>query len=77
MIQSVDRDLPVFDLQTMDRWTMKSLASRRATMLLSLIFSTVALFLAAVGIYGVLAYVGWREFATGEKLHNKRRSDDV
>jgi ABC-type lipoprotein release transport system permease subunit len=57
VIQSVDRDLPVFDLQTMDRWTMKSLASRRATMLLSLIFSTVALFLAAVGIYGVLAYV--------------------
>ena len=57
VIQSVDRDLPVFDLQTMDRWTMKSLASRRATMLLSLIFSTVALFLAAIGIYGVLAYV--------------------
>jgi predicted permease len=57
VIQSVDRELPVFDLQPMDRWTIKSLASRRATMLLSLIFSTVALFLAAVGIYGVLAYI--------------------
>jgi predicted permease len=57
VIRSVDRDLPVFDLQSMDRWTMKSLASRRATMLLSLVFSTVALFLAAVGIYGVLAYI--------------------
>ena len=56
-IQSVDRELPVFDLQPMDRWTTKSLASRRATMLLSLVFSTVALLLAAVGIYGVLAYV--------------------
>jgi putative ABC transport system permease protein len=56
-IQSVDPELPVFDLQLMDRWMAKSLASRRAAMLLSLIFSLVALFLAAVGIYGVLAYV--------------------
>ena len=37
--------------------TTKSVASRRATMLLSLIFSAIALFLAAVGTYGVLAYV--------------------
>jgi ABC-type antimicrobial peptide transport system permease subunit len=56
-IQSVDRELPVYDLQPMDRWTTKSLASRRATMVLSLVFSAVALLLAAVGIYGVLAYV--------------------
>jgi predicted permease len=56
-IQSIDRELPVFDLQPMERWTTKSLASRRAAMLLSLIFSAVALFLAAVGIYGVLVYV--------------------
>jgi predicted permease len=56
-IHSVDRELPVFDVQPMDRWMTKSLASRRATMVLSLVFSAVALFLAAVGIYGVLAYV--------------------
>jgi predicted permease len=56
-IQSVDPELPVFDLQPMERWTAKSLASRRAAMLLSVIFSAVALFLAAVGIYGVLAYI--------------------
>jgi len=47
----------VFDVQPMERWTTKSLASRRAAMLLSLIFSGVALLLAAVGIYGVLVYV--------------------
>jgi predicted permease len=57
VIHSVDRELPVFDLQPMERWTTKSLASRRTAMLLSLIFSAVALFLAAVGIYGVLAYL--------------------
>ena len=56
-IQSVDREVPVFDLQPMEYWTAKSLANRHAAMLLSLIFSAVALFLAAVGIYGVLAYV--------------------
>jgi putative ABC transport system permease protein len=55
-IQSIDRELPVFDVQPMDRWTTKSLATRRAAMVLSLVFSAVALFLAAVGIYGVLAY---------------------
>jgi hypothetical protein len=56
-IQSVDRELPIFDLQPMEHWTTKSLASRRTAMLLSLIFSAVALFLAAVGVYGVLAYL--------------------
>jgi len=55
-MQSVDRELAVFDLQPMGYWTAKSLASRHAAMLLSLIFSAVALFLAAIGIYGVLAY---------------------
>jgi putative ABC transport system permease protein len=49
--------LPVFDLQPMEHWTTKSLTSRRAAMLLSLIFSGVALLLAAVGVYGVLAYL--------------------
>src|SRR5262249_38107050 len=49
-IQSVDPELPVFDLQPMERWTTKSLTSRRTAMVVSLSFSTVALFLAAVGI---------------------------
>jgi ABC-type antimicrobial peptide transport system permease subunit len=56
-IQSVDPELPIFDLQPMEHWTMKSLASRHTAMLLSLIFSAVALFLAGVGVYGVLAYL--------------------
>jgi hypothetical protein len=56
-IQSVDRELPIFDLQPMEHWTTQSLAGRHTAMLLSLIFSAVALFLAAIGVYGVLAYL--------------------
>jgi putative ABC transport system permease protein len=53
----VDRELPVFNVQTMAERTDRSLATRRTPMLLSLAFGFIALFLAAVGIYGVLAYV--------------------
>jgi len=56
-IQSVDPELPVFDLQPMERWTAKLLVNRRAAMLVSLMFSAIALLLAAVGIYGVLVYL--------------------
>jgi len=56
-IRAADPELPVFDLQPMERWTTKALASRRTAMLLSVIFSGVALFLTAIGIYGMLAYL--------------------
>ena len=55
-IASIDPELPVFRLQTMQDWIDRALVGRRAPMLISAGFSAVALFLAAVGIYGVLAY---------------------
>ena len=48
--------LPVFRMQTMQDWIDRALVGRRAPMLISAGFSLVALFLAAIGIYGVLAY---------------------
>jgi predicted permease len=56
-LSAIDRELPVYDLQPMDALMEKSLVSRRSPVLLSLSFGVVALFLSAIGIYGVLAYL--------------------
>jgi ABC-type antimicrobial peptide transport system permease subunit len=56
-LNGIDRELPVFDTQTMDQRLEKSLVTRRSPVLLSLAFGVVALFLSAIGIYGVLAYL--------------------
>ena len=55
-IRSVDPEMPVFSVQTMDARLDRALVPRRVPMLIGLAFGGVALFLAAVGIYGVLAY---------------------
>jgi predicted permease len=56
-LNGLDRELPVFDTQTLDQRMEKSLVSRRSPVVLSLAFGVVALFLSAIGIYGVLAYL--------------------
>ena len=56
-LSQLDRELPVFDIQTMEARMEKSLVTRRSPVLLSLSFGVVALFLSAIGIYGVLAYL--------------------
>jgi putative ABC transport system permease protein len=47
----------LFEIHTMNEMTAQSLMPRLAAMLLALAFGGVAMFLAAIGIYGVLAYV--------------------
>ncbi|MEO5821938.1 MAG: ABC transporter permease [Vicinamibacteraceae bacterium] len=55
-IAEVDPDVPMTDVFTMSARIDKSLNPRRAPMVLSLGFGAVALLLAAIGLYGVLAY---------------------
>jgi predicted permease len=55
-LAEVDPDVPMTDVFTMSARIDKSLNPRRAPMLLSLGFGAVALLLASIGLYGVLAY---------------------
>src|SRR5262249_33584153 len=56
-IHSVDGELPVFGVRTMEALMSESMARRRFSMILMSGFAAVALILAALGIYGVMAYL--------------------
>jgi putative ABC transport system permease protein len=55
-VQALDKDQPVYSVQTYDDVVMNSLGTRRVSMQLFAVFACAALLLAAVGIYGVMAY---------------------
>ena len=56
IVREQDPLLAVADIRTMEQVISDSLAERRLTMLMLTIFASAALVLAAVGIYGVIAY---------------------
>jgi putative ABC transport system permease protein len=55
-LAAVDAELPFYGVRTMEERVTRSLTDRRTPMILAVSFAVVALFLAAIGIYGVLAY---------------------
>jgi len=55
-VLSLDRDVPLYQVKTMDQLVTTSLAQRQLNMILFAAFSAIAMILAAVGIYGVMSY---------------------
>jgi len=55
-VRDVDPQQPVYDVRTMDEVVARSLASRRSSLTLVTGFAGMALALASVGVYGVVAF---------------------
>jgi predicted permease len=55
-VQSVDKDQPLYNIKTLDELRSESIAKFRFNTYALAIFSALALIMAAVGLYGVMAY---------------------
>jgi len=56
VIHALDPDVPLHKIATMRQLVSASAAQRRFTLLLIAVFAAVALLMAAIGLYGVMAY---------------------
>ena len=56
IVHDLDKNLPLFQTRTMDQVLDTSIARERVSMIIFVVFAIVALTLASVGLYGVVAH---------------------